>query len=233
MEKKIKFTEMDTFSQQCYEQLEHEIVDGDLKPGSKLKVMQLKERFGIGQSPVREALSRLVASGLVSVEENKGFRVARMSEKDIRDIYRVFTAVEIMALEWAIEEGDDLWRSQIVAALYQLSLIENSTDQLDSYQVWAEKNYNFHFALIAGCNSPQLLEIRRNLYLKFDRYCRLSYQLAQRPLSVNYKEHEQLAEAVLQRDTKKAVAIMNHHINGPLEDIIEVLKKNGLLGEIS
>lgn len=228
MQKKIRFTSENTLAQQCYEQIQNEIIEGILKPGEKLKVGPLKERFSIGQSPVREALSRLAAFGLVDAEENKGFRVSAISEADIRDTYSTFTRIENMALALAIEKGDDVWEASIVATLHTLGLIEN-TNAFNSYTLWAERNYNFHVALISGCNSPMLLEIRRNIYMKFDRYCRMAYQITKDKLSVNHKEHKKLAEAVLQRDIKKAQALMTYHINGALEDVIKKFHENKLI----
>jgi GntR family carbon starvation induced transcriptional regulator len=227
MLKKVQFTTESTLAQQCYEQLYKEILDGILKPGEKLKVEPIKQRFDIGQSPVREALSRLVASGLVEVEENKGFRVSEVSEADIRDTYSTFTLIENNALALAIEKGDDNWQASIISELYKLSLIENK--EAPSYAVWAERNYNFHVALIAGCNSPAMLEIRRAIYMKFDRYCRMAYHLSKRALSANHAEHQQLAQAILDRDTKKAQALMTYHINAALEDVIKKFKDNQLL----
>lgn len=228
METKIKFRLESTLAQQCYEQLQDEIIDGILKPGEKLKVDTIKQRFSIGQSPIREALSRLVAFGLVDVEENRGFRVTKISESDIRDTYAIFTKIENMALELAIKLGDDSWEASIVSELHKLSLVENAK-KLNSYDIWAERNYNFHVSLIAGCNSPALLDIRRNLYMKFDRYCRMSYQITKNELHVNHEEHKKLSEAVLQRNIKKAQQLMTNHINGVLEDVIEKFKENKLI----
>lgn len=228
MEKKIKFTSKSTLSQQCYEQLQSEIITGILKPGEKLKVSPIKERFSIGQSPVREALSRLVAFGLVDIENNKGFKVSTISEADIRDTYNTFTLIENLALELAIEKGDHNWEAAIVAELHKLSLVEKEKT-LSSCAVWAERNYNFHVALIAGCNSPTLLEIRHQLYMKFDRYCRMAYELTKNELSLNHAEHKKIADAVLLRDKKKARSLMTYHINGALEDVIKKLKENNLI----
>ena len=105
MTKKVIFSSESTLSQQFYEQLQNEIIEGILKPGQKLKVAPIKERFNIGQSPVREALSRLASFGLVEIENNKGFRVSTISEADIRDTYNTFTHIENMALSLAIEYG--------------------------------------------------------------------------------------------------------------------------------
>jgi len=228
MEKKIIFTSDSTLSQQCYEQLQNEIIEGILIPGQKLKVAPIKERFNIGQSPVREALSRLVSFGLVEIEDNKGFRVSTISESDIRDTYTIFTQIENIALSLAIKHGDAIWEANIVAELHKLSLLENKKG-FDSYAQWAECNYNFHKALIAGCNSPTLLEIRRNLYMKFDRYCRMSYQISKHELSVNNHEHKKIAQAVLNRDKKTAQDLMAYHINGAIEDVIKNFKKNSFI----
>lgn len=228
MEIKTTFKTTSTLAQQCYDQLQNDIIDGTLKPGEKLKVEPLKDRLAVGQSPIREALSRLVASGLVQTEDNKGFRVATLSEHDIRDIYATFNQIENMALALAIEQGDDAWESHIVASLHQLSIVENKQEPVP-YSVWAERNYNFHVALIAGCKSPALLEIRKTLYLKFDRYCRMAFHTTKDSLSVNNDEHKQMAEAVLRRDVKTAHELMTHHILGSLESVIKKLKLNNLI----
>ena len=228
MEQKIQLKEDSSLSQQCYEHIQHDIIEGVLRPGKKLKVMSIAEHFNIGQSPVREALSRLAACGLVSIEENKGFRVATISEADIYDTYTIFTHIENIALKMAIENGDDKWEAAIVAQLHRLALIEIK-EKTDSCTPWVEQNYNFHVALIAGCNSPLLLEIRHNIYMKFDRYCRIAYQFSKRVLPINYAEHKKLAAATIKRDIKEAQALMTYHINGAIETVIQHLKKNDLI----
>ena len=204
-----------------------EIIQGICKPGEKLKIEPIKNRFGIGQSPVREALSRLAAFGLVEVEDNKGFRVAPISEEDIRDTYAVFTEIETLALAWAMEHGDEEWETNIVAQLYRLSTVELSTSPV-SLSLWIERNYDFHVALISGCKSATLLEMRRHLYMKFDRYCQMAYGLTSYSAHNNHDAHQLLAEVVLQRDVVRAKALMVKHINGPLEDVIKEFKVHDL-----
>jgi len=228
MSEKVKNNANNTLAQMCYEQINNEIVNGNRKPGEKLKIDLLKNHLNVGQSPIREALSRLAAHGLVEIENNKGFRVAHISEDQIRDTYAIFTLVEKTALSLAIEKGDASWQARIVGELYKLGLLEHEKKPVP-YNVWAEQNGNFHVALISGCNSPLLLDIRKNLYLKFDRYCRIAYQTCQDTLSTNHEEHKKLAAAVLEKDTKKALTLITHHINDPLEHIIQILKNNKLI----
>ena len=226
MEKKLNITS--TLAQTCYEQLQNDIITGILRPGEKLKVMHLKDRLQAGQSPVREALSRLAASGLVETEDNKGFRVAMVSEADVRDTYATFTHIENLALQEAIKNGDDTWKAGIIAALYKLSLIEHQKKPV-SYKEWVERNYEFHVALISGCGSPKLLQIRHDLYLQFDRYCRIAFTVSKDELSVNNEEHQKLADVVLARDAPGARKLMTYHINGALEDVIAMLRKNEMI----
>lgn len=222
--KEILATRDNTLALQCFDRIQSDIVDGILAPGQKLKVDYLKQEFGVGHSPIREALSRLVASGLVEVQDNKGFRVAMISEQDIRDTYQTFFQIEILALSRAIELGDDVWESGIAAALHHLSLIENKHEEV-AYSVWAERNDAFHTALIAGCNSPLLLKIRADVYRRFDRYCRISFSLRRSELDLNHADHKKLAQAVLNRDITKASTLMKHHIFGALESVIKLLKQ--------
>ena len=219
-----------TLAQQCYLEIKNKIIDGVLLPGQKLKMAELKAHLNTGQSPIREALSRLIATGLVETEDNKGFRVTKISEYDIRDIYRTYLQIELLAITQAIQLGDLAWRSNIIRTLYELSTVE-ITKQIVIYEQWSEKNYNFHVALISGCNSPVLLKIRKDIYRRFDRYCRIAFKLNQssEQLIANHQEHQQLANAVLQHDLKLTEQLLSHHILGSLEDVIQKLKNHKLL----
>jgi GntR family carbon starvation induced transcriptional regulator len=212
----------------CYEIIEKSIISGTFTPQKKLKIKELKEVTQCGPTPIREALSRLITAGLVTAKDNRGFYVAQVSEQDIRDVYNTFLLIETAALTQAILSGDDQWKTSIVAALYNLSLLETAP-QTPSLEIWLQKNYDFHLSLIAGCNSPALLQLRSAIYRKFDRYCQLAFNTMDRPLSMNYKEHEELASAVLNRDISHAKTLMAHHIMEPLENIIMCLKNKALL----
>lgn len=213
----------------CYEQIQEKIINGIFEPGKKLKIRELKDVLQTCHIPIREALSRLVSSGLVEAHDNKGFRVTKISEFDIHDIYNTFLNIELLALRQAIEKGNDSWKISIVAALYSLSLIENDKDASSlPYSVWSERNNEFHKALISGCNSPALMRIREELYLRFDRYCRMSFSVAQQKLHVNHEEHKKLADAVLNRDYSTAQALLTDHLLGSLADTITLFKKNNL-----
>jgi DNA-binding GntR family transcriptional regulator len=70
----------------AYATLRHDILDGTLAPGLKLRFEMLRERYGVGASTLREALTRLVGDALVTSEEQRGFRVAEVSLDDFADL---------------------------------------------------------------------------------------------------------------------------------------------------
>ncbi len=212
----------------CYKNLKEGIIRGDFAPGEKLRIAKLTAHLNVGPTPIREALSRLTSSGLIEAEANRGFYVKRISEADVRDIYATFNKIEILALSQAIELGDTSWEAHILAALYKLSVIEQAPPPVDSL-TWLQLNYEFHYSLVAACQSPCLLKIREDLYQLFDRYCHLSLLLNKHSLALNHKDHCDLAKAVIDRDKAKACKLMTSHLESSLKQVIEKLKKNKIL----
>ena len=81
--------------------IEEAIVSGELEPGSVLRQEQLSERFGVSRTPVREALRRLAALGLVSFEPNRGVRVRTLTHHDLREAFLVRAELEALVTELA------------------------------------------------------------------------------------------------------------------------------------
>lgn len=212
--------ETKTLTNQCFEYIREKIINGAYLPGKKLAVVALAKEIRVGPTPVREALSRLTQTGLVEAFENQGFAVKSLSEDELRDLYHTFLQIESLAIAQAIDRGDDEWASQIVAALYQLSLIENSPIPLEQYQVWAERNARFHAALVNGSGSPCLLNIRNRLFMQFDRYFRLALCRNSESIVLDHDDHKMLAEAVLKRDKKRMYQLLEEQTARGLEKMI-------------
>jgi DNA-binding GntR family transcriptional regulator len=107
----------ETLAQIAIERLIGDIVAGALKPDAKLRIEELKERYDMGASPLREALFRLASLGFVTNSTRRGFRVAPMSRSDLEDITLVRQTIEAAALRRAMVSGSDDWEVGIVAAL--------------------------------------------------------------------------------------------------------------------
>ena len=92
----------ETMASSIYSVLKDDIITGKLKPGSKLRLQALNKKYNIGNSPLREALNRLTANGLVSQQENKGFKVSSASIDELRDIVNTRCSLEEIALRLSL-----------------------------------------------------------------------------------------------------------------------------------
>src|SRR6266566_3802959 len=99
-----------TRTEQVYEVVRSELLNGVLHPGQKLKMVELTDRFGVSQSVIREALTRLTEQGLLVATPQRGFRVRDLSIEDIAELTESRIQIESLALRLAVERGDLEWR---------------------------------------------------------------------------------------------------------------------------
>jgi DNA-binding GntR family transcriptional regulator len=210
----------ETLTERAEQQLESDILAGALPPGGRLGIAETAARYSIGATPLREALSRLVARGLVDATGNRGFHVKPVSRDDLSDIVRVRTLVECEALRLSIAAGDDAWEGAIVAALHRLKryIRDNARGFREGEPAFDALHKGFHTALIAACGSPRLLVACSSLYDEAYRYRRL--MVAAFVDRENFiQAHEQLAEETLERRTDKAEAWLKSHIVSTLKHV--------------
>jgi GntR family carbon starvation induced transcriptional regulator len=203
-----------TASELAVRLLRRDIVSGALKPDSKLKLRVLKERYGIGASPMREALAQLTAQGLVHQLSQKGFRVPPLSAAYLTDITRSRQLVEVEALKLAIEHGDAAWEDEIVASFHLLERmfrrLRDAAARPDVHE-FESRHQRFHRALIAACPLRSVKEFCDRLYVQATRYRFLLRRYAF-TRDVVVAEHRILMRAVLSRNKAGAAKALNAHI---------------------
>ena len=163
-----------TLASSAYAQLRQEIIGGAQQPGSRLHIKHLCERFGVGLSPMREALNRLSAEGLVRQFDQRGFRVAPLDVEDLRDLTRMRCWLNEAALRAAIMAGDAAWEEALVVAHHRLMRAPRAIDRADGQRspVWERAHRDFHTTLIATCGSRRMLEQCEALFDAADRFTR-------------------------------------------------------------
>lgn len=208
-----------TFAEEAFARIRADILSVKLQPEEKMHVERLKEIYGVGATPIREALSKLSSIDLVVAEGQRGFRVAPVSVANLLDITKTRAWIDAVALRASIANGDRHWESQIVAAVHRMegcAIKENDalTEQ------WYQENRAFHDALVAGCYSPQIMAFRSQLYDLSERYRRLSVHegLGGRDLDA---EHRQILDAVLARNADEAIHHIEEHF---IETTLTILK---------
>lgn len=201
-----------SLTENAYTVLRADILACRLVPGARLKIAELCERLDVSLGAVREALSRLSAEGLVEAEAQKGFRVAPVSAADLDDLTQTRTEIETSCLRRAIAHGGVEWETRIVGAMHRLSRTPERVagDERRVSDAWAAAHSDFHFALVAACDSTWLLRLERLLSTQAERYRRLSVPIAPRARDLD-AEHRALMDAVLARKADLACALLSEH----------------------
>jgi len=201
-----------TQASSVYDRLQADILTGKLQPGLKLRLKDLIEIYDTGNSPLREALNRLSANGMVVREENRGFRVPVASNKELAEITRTRCWLEEIALRESIANGDADWEERIVLSFHWLARAARSDDEAakSTSPEWEEHHREFHLALISACDSDILIGFCSELHQRSFRYRNLAEVVEYRDRH-ELEEHRELQQAVLNRDTDKAIELLRKH----------------------
>lgn len=220
-----------TLSEDLYRRLRADILSSRFMPGERLAFENLKSLYGVGFSPIREALTHLVGDSLVMREGQKGFRVAPMSVALLDELTFTRQEVEALLLRKAIEIGDAAWEAEIVAALHQLGRTAHlSDDDTQLSETWLKLHRNFHHALVKASGLEILGRVWGQTFDQAERYRTMAI-LAIGDRRDDLREHRELADAVLARDTPRALAASRSHIARTHEIVLESVQRWETSGE--
>ena len=232
--------EHSTKTEAAYRLLRRDILATRLIPGAPLKLSALRIAYGVGWTPLREALSRLEAERLLTAISNRGFAVAPVSRGELEDLARARMVIELPLLLESIEKGSSSWEEALVTAHYRLSRCKTAVEDPSDSAVddWSEKHEAFHSALLSAATSNWLLRFRSMIsdqWLRHHRFLDLAPTLrAAEWQKQGYEEamaalgraqsigpHTALMEAALDRDLEKANALMIEHIGYALNVYVQ------------
>lgn len=202
-----------------YKKIKRDIIFGELKPGEKLKLNTLKQRYNTSLPTLRETLNRLSSEEFVIAPENRGFFVAPVSKEDLTEIANLRVLLECHALEMSIENGDTEWEGNLVSAHYKLQLLEKRmiSGDISEKETWKRYDWEFHLALIQACKSKNLLSLHSTL---FDKYLRYQLLVLTHRGKQAEEEHRAMFEAALARDSSIAKELLKIHILNGLSHTI-------------
>ncbi len=200
-----------TYASSVYERLRADILDGALLPGHRLPIKLLMERYGVGQTPLREALNRLSADGLVAAEDQRGFAVPGISVTELEELTRTRCWLEERALRESMAHATPAWEEALLVAGHRLNRAPRGLDgDAEAQAQWEARHREFHDLLVSNCRSRWLVGFCQQLTDRHQRYRRLAARRAFPHRDVQ-AEHQAILDAVLARDADKAVALLTAH----------------------
>lgn len=207
----------------AYERLKTEILSGELPPGFQAPEPDIASRLGMSRTPVREALIRLEADGLVDLVPRRGAKVLPVSRQDICEIYQILSALEALAAEIACRNV----QPDLLGELDELLDRSDAALADGDIEAWAVLDDRFH-RLVAKASGNLRLEAEINAFLdQVYRANTVLLRLNKAPAS-NAADHRALCEVIRGKDAEAAAGIARHHRLNGLGKMKDLLKSCGL-----
>ena len=200
--------------------LRQAIITGEFAPGERLMEIALANRLGVSRTPVREAIIKLELEGLVVMIPRKGAEVAKITEKDLRDVLEVRSSLEELAAELAAERMNDEVKEKLEKALKEF---EEAIESDDNAAI-ADSDVDFHDVIFEATGNARLIQIINNLREQMYRY-RLEYVKDTEYHTVLLNEHRELAKAMVEGRKEDARKIMKRHIDNQEMTVIRNIKE--------
>ena len=209
---------------QVHAQLKEEIELGELAPGAALSELSLVERTGASRTPVREALRRLAAEGLVDLVPRQGARVSRVSLQSVRDLFEFRQLLEPAAIRQATEAAttDPAVRRTFTAMRGEFARIQKRAPSQARARDFYELADRFDWAVVDATRNEHLRRAIADLRPHTARLRNLSH-VDPRRVDVSVAEHLVICDAVLGGDADEAAARTAEHLVGSLETIFRNL----------
>ena len=216
--------------------LEDDIVAGRIAPGSVLRQEQLSERFGVSRTPIREALRRLAALGLVSFVPNRGVRVRTLSREELREAFLVRAELESLATELATPRmtPDDLARLDEAESRFGTLTLELRAKARSGVEdnplaiEWMKANYAFHDVIYQAAGSPYVERLAKSARRTFvGQITWVARAELDELYARNDEQHRAIREAIAAGSASGARVLAREHVLHSwrlLEGILEYVR---------
>ena len=211
-------------SEEAHNYIRRDILNGELFPNERLQIDAISERYGIGAVPIREALNRLSAEGLVARRSHRGFCVASISISDLEELVKTRIWLETLALRESMANGDDAWEDQLVVGFHHLARTQRRLPDEAGRELseqWEDRHKAFHMLLLDRCGSSWLLGFCSTLMDQAVRYRNLSMNSnpSKQRREGAAAEHKAILDAVLERDIDHACSLLQQHYRITLDGL--------------
>lgn len=208
-----------TLTEDVTEQLRAAIFRGHFMPGERLSEEQLARTLGVSRGPIREAFVRLEREGLISSQANRRSIVARLSRRDLEEVYTIRLALERLAVQYAVHYAED---SDFVAMEANTQSLEEAIARGITEQEAATLDIGFHDLLYRSARHQHVLDawlnIRSQVYLFLLSRNLANPDFRERVIS---RGHSDILDALKQRDEKRAIRSIEEHLRSAYLYIVQ------------
>lgn len=190
------------------------ILRGDLEPGRRLAQVELAQELGVSRIPLRDALRRLAAEGLVDIDGRRGASVSSLNPSDVDEIYEMRTMLESECARRAVDSLDE------EAATHLIALSEEMDRSHDDPVIGGQARRDFYAELYAHADRPRM----RSMILQLRALVQPYHVLADSDEQPH--AHEELRAAIADRDGSRAADVIRRHLRAARDDLVRSLHTN-------
>ena len=213
------------YSEVAFAELRRRIFDNELPAGFQATEQEVANLLEMSRTPVREALIRLAAEGLVEVRPRHGMRVLPVSADDMKEIYEILTSLESTAAYLVAARGisdEELYEMRAAVDSMERALAE------DDLTAWSVADERFHQLLVTYCGNERLTQLVETFKGQAHRVRMLTLKLRQKPVKSN-ADHAALVDAIERGDADEAHRIHRAHRENAGKILVGILKDLGLV----
>lgn len=204
-------------AQYAYKEIRNRIYYNNIKPGDLIKEIDLSEELGISRTPVREAIKMLASEDLVEVREGVGTFVKMLSFKDIKDIFEVRKALEVIAVKTAVNRITESDLKQLEDDFKNISIqLEKGNLTKEEFN---EVDMNVHELIFNRCDNNYAKGIFEEIKLRIKQYQYLSYESLNNT-SESISQHLEIISFLRNKELDKLVVTLNQHIDWSLKCLL-------------
>lgn len=207
-----------------YRELRKAILNGVFVPGQMLRQEEVAARLGVSRSPLREALPRLEAEGMVVLQPRRGYAVATLDPEEISEAFDLRRLLETELARRSIRRRTEADIARVYAIISEMATLAAQSDEADRSH-WFELNLAFHDALLAPAQCPHHMRALENLRSVIESYIRTEVRLTG-DLHQAQQEHLQMAQAFVNGDEASFVERTREHSQHTRDRLIEGITRN-------
>ena len=197
-----------------FKTLRQSILTGELKPGERLMEIHLAEKLGVSRTPIREAIRKLELEGLVTMIPRRGAEVAKISEKNLKDVLEVRTCLDSLAVRLACQRITDEQIDDLKKACDDFVLATKTGEAT----AITKADVNLHDVIVRATGNERLQQMINTLSEQMYRY-RFEYIKDSAYHALLIEEHRRIYESIAARDEERAVVEITQHIENQLYTI--------------
>lgn len=220
----LKQYQLQTLVEVAYEALKKDITERLLAPGEKIILRKLSERYGISATPIKQALNRLIAEGVVESTPRKGIRVRVITGEEIAELMDIRLMIETYYIQRVIQTfNEGPWREKFQKNLREQVRIIEHVANIDDYFKYYNLDFEFHLLYIKCCKNKKILQIYNSLGTH--GYSFYVYRKQEKEsLVAGVKEHENIYNALTAQDGDLLRKCIEIHIVNAKNKVLQMLK---------